>query len=141
MSERRVGNDSRSVDQNLDDLVSAYQAAERRLRESLLGDGEYSSGAVRGEETRLAVGNQLRRLHLAFEEAVLAAKAGQERVDALDAELQARAQRAARSTRKPAATRRTPAKTTAARKAPAKPAAAKETPVRKAPARKPKPAS
>ena len=126
-----MGNDSRSVDQNLDDLVSAYQAAERRLRESLLGDGEYSSGAVRGEETRLAVGNQLRRLHLAFEEAVLAAKAAQERVDALDAELQARARRAARSTRKRAATKRTPAKTTAAMKAPAKPAAAKETPARK----------
>ena len=106
--------------QDLDELVVEYQHAERSLRDVLLGDGVYSSGAVHGEEARTAVGNRLRRLHATFEEAVQAAHASQERVAAL--ELRAR--------RRPVA-RRARTETAAKTK--------KSTPVTKTPARKTKP--
>ena len=102
--------------QDLDELVVEYQHAERSLRDALLGDGVYSSGAVHGEEARTAVGNRLRRLHATFEEAVQAAKASQERVDAL--ELRARRRPAARRAR--TATAATPKKSTPATKTPAR---------------------
>jgi hypothetical protein len=107
------------VGEDLDELVAEYQQAERSLRDALLGDGVYSSGAVHGEEARTAVGNRLRRLHATFEEAVQVARANQERVDALEA---ARPRPAARRARTPTA-----AKTT------------KSTPATKTPARKTKP--
>jgi hypothetical protein len=55
---------------HLDELVAEYQRAERRLRETLLGDAVYSSGAVHGEERRQAVNTQLRHLRTTFDAAV-----------------------------------------------------------------------
>jgi 23S rRNA maturation mini-RNase III len=108
------------VGQNLDELVAEHQLAERRLRDALLGDGVYSSGAVHGEEARTAVGNRLRRLHATFEEAVQAAKASEERAVALELELRARRRPATRRARTPTSakkTKSTPATKTSARKA------------------------
>jgi 23S rRNA maturation mini-RNase III len=102
---------------DLDELVVEYQHAERSLRDALLGDGVYSSGAVRGEEMRTAVGTRLRRLHATFEEAVQVAKASQEHVDELEAELRARRRPAARRARTAPAAK--PTKSTAATKKPA----------------------
>ena len=104
---------------DLDELVVEYQHAERSLRDALLGDGVYSSGAVRREEARTAVGNRLRRLHATFEEAVHAAKASGERVDELEAELRAARRRpTARTTRTPTSAKKT--KSSPATKAPAR---------------------
>jgi hypothetical protein len=105
------------VGEDLDELVAEYQHAERSLRDALLGDGVYSSGAVHGEEARTAVGNRLRRLHATFEEAVQAAKASEERAVALEGELKARRRPAARSARTAtSATKTTKSKSTPARK-------------------------
>jgi hypothetical protein len=107
------------VGQDLDELVAEHRLAERSLRGALLGDGLYSGGAVRGEEARTVVGNRLRRLHATFEEAVRVARARQERVDALEAELRARRRPVARRARKPPAAKSTtsaPATKTPARK-------------------------
>lgn len=115
----RLGGQGHWVGQDLDELVTEHQLAERSLRNALLGDGVYSSGAVRGEETRTAVGNRLRRLHATFEEAVRVARARQERVAALEAELRARRRPAARRARKPTTAKSTtskPAAKTPARK-------------------------
>jgi hypothetical protein len=104
------------VGEDLDELVAEYRQAERSLRDALLGDGVYSSGAVHGEEARTAVGNRLRRLHATFEEAVQAAKASEERAVALEGELKARRRPAARSARTPTSAKKTTSKSTAATK-------------------------
>ena len=86
--------------QELEQLVTAYRSAERRLRDSLFGDGLYTSGAVRGAEARDSVGKELRHLRASFDSAVrLLETVEQER--ALDAELKQGARRAARRTKKP----------------------------------------
>jgi hypothetical protein len=54
----------------LDDSVKAYHQAERRLRQTLLGDGNTTVGLVKGEEHRLEVTRILRRMRDAFEAAV-----------------------------------------------------------------------
>jgi hypothetical protein len=110
------------VERDLDELVVEYQHAERSLRDALLGDGIYSSGAVHGEGARTAVGNRLRRLHAMFEEAVQTAKANEERADPLEAELRARRRPATRRARTPTSAKKT-----------------KSTPATKTPASKPKP--
>jgi hypothetical protein len=91
------------VGQDLQELVAAYQHAERRLRGTLLGDGVYSSGAVHGEEQRLLVSSQLRTLRSSFDALVELAESAAGRVleDALDGELRGRARRAARRPTKP----------------------------------------
>jgi len=47
-----------------------YRQAELRLRAALLGDGEYSAGAARGEEARELVIRELRKMRRAFESAL-----------------------------------------------------------------------
>jgi hypothetical protein len=85
------------VGSGLEELVAAYQRAESRLRATLLGDGLYSGGAVRGEERREAVSRQLRQLRTTFDAVVeLTSQQG----EALDDALKAQARRAARRTKK-----------------------------------------
>ena len=92
---------------DFDEVVDAYRRAERRLRDTLLGDGVYSSGAVRGAEARSSVGKDLRRLRTSFDLAVrLVEDAERERLDAAlkrQARLAAQreARRAARRAKKP----------------------------------------
>lgn len=86
--------------QDLREVVAAYHQAERRLRETLLGDGLYSVGAVRGEAQRVAVGNQLRALRSSFEAVLELAESVRQAHDALEGELQGRARQAARRPRK-----------------------------------------
>ena len=86
-----------SVGSGLEELVEAYQKAESRLRATLLGDGQYSSGAVRGEERREAVSRQLRQLRATFDKVV---ELTSEQGEALDEALRAQARRATRRTKK-----------------------------------------
>lgn len=87
------------MSQELDQLVVGYRRAEGRLRETLLGDGLYTSGAVRGAEARDAVGKELRQLRASFDAAVRIVEAGERQ--ALEHELKLAARRAARRAKKP----------------------------------------
>jgi hypothetical protein len=87
------------VSQELDQLVAGYRRAEGRLRESLLGDGLYTSGAVRGAEARDAVARELRQLRASFDAAVHMVEEGERQ--ALEHELKLAARRAARRAEKP----------------------------------------
>ncbi len=51
-----------------DDPREKYKRAERRLRDVLLGDGMFEPGAVKGEERRVHVAADLRRMREAFDE-------------------------------------------------------------------------
>ena len=88
------------VPPELDELVAEYQRAERRLRETLLGDAVYSSGAVRGEEQRQAVSTQLRHLRATFDAAVRLADADAP-ADTLAEALRRRTRPSMRSTKNP----------------------------------------
>jgi hypothetical protein len=66
-----------------DGPIDAFRAAERKLRQLLLGDGAYEAGQVRGEEPRTRVTALLRQLHAAFEDVVAQSESGRkERVAA-----------------------------------------------------------
>jgi len=54
--------------------VETYRKADLRLRQLLLGDGVATTGLVRGEEFRLRVIAELRRMRDAFNAAVLDSK-------------------------------------------------------------------
>ena len=86
-----------------DEVIDAFRRAERRLRDTLLGDGVYASGAVRGAEARDSVGKDLRQLRTSFDAAAqLVDDAERERLDAaLKREAQLAARRAARRAKKP----------------------------------------
>jgi len=84
-------------------VIDAFRRAERRLRATILGDGVYASGAVRGAEARDSVGKDLRQLRTSFDAAAqLVENAERERLDAaLKREAQLAARRAARCAKKP----------------------------------------
>ena len=78
------------------ELAETYRRAEQRLRLLLLGDGSETPGRVRGEEYRLQVSAELRRMRNAFHEAVLEGEEGRaEHVDASVAGLEEELQRIA----------------------------------------------
>jgi excisionase family DNA binding protein len=73
--------------------VETYRKADLRLRQLLLGDGSATPGLVRGEEFRLRVIAELRRMRDAFNNAVPESKGGRAetvgvRVADLEEELQ-----------------------------------------------------
>ena len=90
------------MEHEFDEVIVAFRRAERRLRDTLLGDGVYSSGAVRGAEARDSVGKDLRQLRASFDAAAqLVEDAQRERLDAaLKREAQLAARRAARRAKK-----------------------------------------
>ena len=53
------------------DAVESYRTVDLRLRQVLLGDGVDTPGLVKGEDTRLRVTTDLRRMRDAFNAAVL----------------------------------------------------------------------
>lgn len=72
--------------------AEAYRKADQRLRLLLLGDGSETPGRVRGEEYRLQVSAELRRMRHAFHDAVLESDVRRAEVEpraaGLDEELQ-----------------------------------------------------
>ena len=76
--------------------VETYRKADLRLRQLLLGDGVATTGLVRGEEFRLRVTAELRRMRDAFNAAVLESKEDRaETVEARVADLEEELQRIA----------------------------------------------
>ena len=76
--------------------VETYRKADLRLRQLLLGDGLATTGLVRGEEFRLRVIAELRRMRDAFNAAVLDSKENRaETVEARVADLEEELQRIA----------------------------------------------
>jgi hypothetical protein len=87
----------------VDDLVKAYRQAERRLHEMLFGDGTYTMGAVKGEESRLEASRALRRMRNAFNELIDKSETGRaEEAEVHVADLEEELQRRASSNRAPA---------------------------------------
>ncbi len=56
----------------INDTFESYRQAETRLRQVLFGDGVDTPGLVKGEDLRLRVNRELRRMRDAFNSAVLA---------------------------------------------------------------------
>ena len=88
----------------IDDAVTAYKAADRRLRELLFGDGIDSVGVVKGDERRDYAAQALRRMREAFDAALESAEEGRAaaaRVADLEDELLKRASTRAARARRP----------------------------------------
>jgi len=76
--------------------VETYRKADLRLRQLVLGDGFATTGLVRGEEFRLQVTAELRRMRDAFNAAVVESEGGRaEKVRARVADLEEELQRIA----------------------------------------------
>jgi excisionase family DNA binding protein len=80
------------VETPINDTVESYRKAELRLRQVLLGDGVDTPGLVKGEDLRLRVARDLRRMRDAFNSAALAderthLQQAEERLAGLEAEL------------------------------------------------------